>query len=270
MPDEFAIVNRGSSEAAGFALESTPVACEIRRMGATASLMRLRHSRPRLLVSLLVGVILYAVLPRDLTVPIRFVIAWDLAIVLFLALVLGMVVRSTPKMLRFRAQLEDEKAWVILVLVVGAALASMIAIGIVLHQAKDLQGWLSTVAIGLAGLTILLSWLMAHTMFALHFAHAYYGDGPDTDESDDASGEDPDGQGGVRDVAGGLDFPGKEDPDYWDFLYFAFVVGMTCQVSDVQVTSHRMRRLTLGHGLIAFLFNTVVLALCINLLASLL
>jgi uncharacterized membrane protein len=239
-------------------------------MNVATRLTHLRHSRPRLLVSLLVGAVLYVVLPRDLSAPIRFIIAWDLGIVLFLALVLGLVAGSTPEKVRFRAQLEDEKAWVILVLVVGAAMASMIAIGIVLHQAKDQQGWLSTVAIGLAGLTILLSWLMAHTMFALHFAHAYYGDGPDTDEPDDASGEDPDGQGGIRDVAGGLDFPGKEDPDYWDFLYFAFVVGMTCQVSDVQVTSHRMRRLTLGHGLIAFLFNTVVLALCINLLASLL
>jgi uncharacterized membrane protein len=235
------------------------------------SVYRLSHSRPRLLVSLIVGAVVYALLPGNLTVPIRFIVAWDLGIVSFLALVLGMAMRATPQKVRFRAQREDENAWVILVLVVGAALASMIAIGIVLHQAKDLQGWIATAAIALAGLTILLSWLMAHIMFALHFAHAYYGDGPDADDTpNDGSNEDPDGQGSLDNFAGGLDFPGKEDPDYWDFLYFAFVVGMTCQVSDVQVTSRRMRRLTLGHGLIAFLFNTVVLALCINILASLL
>jgi uncharacterized membrane protein len=239
-------------------------------MTLAATLNRISHNRPRLFGSVLAGAILYALLPTSLSTPIRSIVAWDLGILLYLALLLGMVAVSTPEKVRFRAQREDERAWAILVLVVGAALASMIAIGVVLHQAKDLQGWLSTAAIALAGLTILLSWLMAHSMFALHFAHAYYGDGPDSDGPDDASGEDPDGQGGRGEVAGGLAFPGKDEPDYWDFLYFAFVVGMTCQVSDVQVTSRRMRRLTLGHGLIAFLFNTVVLALCINILAGLL
>jgi uncharacterized membrane protein len=238
-------------------------------MTVAANLNRISGNRPRLLGSALGGAIVYALLPHDLSAPIRFVIAWDLAILLFLALIFGIVARATPESVRVRAQREDARAWVILMLVVGAALASMIAIGIVLHQAKDLQGWLSSAAIALAGLTILLSWLMAHTMFALHFAHAYYGDDPDDDDEDpdttESEAHDP-----MADVAGGLDFPGKENPDYWDFLYFAFVVGMTCQVSDVQVTSHRMRRLTLGHGLIAFLFNTVVLALSINILAGLL
>jgi uncharacterized membrane protein len=238
-------------------------------MSLAANLSRISRNRPRLFGSVLCGAIIYALLPGQLSAPIRFIIAWDLGILLYLALILDIIVRATPETVRFRAQREDERAWVILMLVVGAALASMIAIGIVLHQAKDLQGWLSTAAIALAGLTILLSWLMAHTMFALHFAHAYYGDDPDDDDEDpdttESEAHDP-----MADVAGGLDFPGKEDPDYWDFLYFAFVVGMTCQVSDVQVTSHRMRRLTLGHGLIAFLFNTVVLALSINILAGLL
>jgi uncharacterized membrane protein len=240
-------------------------------MSLATNLNRLSHNRPRLFVSLLGGAIVYALLPSDLTAPIRFVGAWDLGIVAFLTLVLGMVVRATPQTVRFRARREDEKAWVILVLVVGAALASMIAIGIVLHQAKDLKGWLATGAIALAGLTILLSWLMAHTMFALHFAHAYYGDEPGADDGPpDANDKAAGAETRVGDVAGGLEFPGEKEPDYWDFLYFAFVVGMTCQVSDVQVSSRRMRRLTLGHGLIAFLFNTVVLALCINILASLL
>lgn len=234
-------------------------------------LKQVRHRRPRLLISLLGGAILYALLPGDLSSPIRFTIAWDLGIISFLTLVLVMVVHSTPKKVRWRARLEDERAWVLLVLMVGAALASMIAIGIVLHQAKDLQGWIATVHIAGAGLTILLSWLMAHTMFALHFAHAYYGDDPAaTDAPPGTSGKTFDDETDIGKVAGGLAFPGENNPDYWDFLYFSFVVGMTCQVSDVQVTSRRMRRLTLGHGLIAFLFNTVVLALCINILASLL
>jgi uncharacterized membrane protein len=101
-----------------------------------------------------------------------------------------------------------------------------------------------------------LSWGFAHLLFAIHYAHAFYDDSP--------TAHDP------KAVARGLEFPGEKDPDYWDFLYFSFVVGMTCQVSDVQVTGRLMRRLTLGHGIIAFLFNTVILALSINLLAGLL
>jgi uncharacterized membrane protein len=104
----------------------------------------------------------------------------------------------------------------------------------------------------LAGLTLLLSWLFTHTLFAVHYAHAFY-----TDQA--------------ADCPPGLMFPGKqEDPDYWDFLYFSFVIGMTSQTSDVQVSSRPWRRLALAHGLLSFLFNAVVLALCINLLAGLL
>lgn len=229
-------------------------------MSLSTTLKHLRHRRPRLIGALLGGLIVYLLLPGAMAVPVRFIIAWDLGIVLFLVLILVMMTRSDPQKLRFRAQLEDERAWAILALMVGAALASMLAIGFVLHQARDMHGWIATLYVSLAGLTILLSWLMAHTMFALHFAHAYYGDHRGIGSGDKTRPA----------VAGGLAFPGEDSPDYWDFLYFSLVIGMTCQVSDVQVTSRRMRRLTLAHGLIAFLFNTVVLALCINLLAGLL
>jgi uncharacterized membrane protein len=124
----------------------------------------------------------------------------------------------------------------------------MFAILGVMREAKGAGG---DVALSLlAGATILLSWLLAHTVFALHYAHAYF-----------------------NDVAAnrprGLDFPGEhDDPDYWDFLYFSFVVGMTAQVSDVQVLTRSWRRLVLAHGILAFLFNTIVLALSINLFAA--
>jgi uncharacterized membrane protein len=100
---------------------------------------------------------------------------------------------------------------------------------------------------------VVASWTVTHTVFALHYAHHYYGDGPAPGADDDR---------------GGLAFPGEEPPDYWDFLYFSFVVGMTCQVSDVQVTSRAMRRMTLMHGVLSFFFNTVILALSVNLLAG--
>jgi uncharacterized membrane protein len=91
-------------------------------------------------------------------------------------------------------------------------------------------------------------------MFALHYAHRYYRDDPETPEAD---------------ATGGLKFPGDAPPHYWDFLYFSFVIGMTSQVSDVQVTSRPMRRLVLGHGILSFAFYTIVLALSINIVAGL-
>jgi len=103
----------------------------------------------------------------------------------------------------------------------------------------------------LGGLAVAASWTLTHTTFSFRYAHLFYGDA-DADPGDD----------------GGLAFPGEPAPDYWDFLYFSFVIGMTCQVSDVQVTSHRIRRLALAHGVLSFLFNTIILALAVNLLAS--
>jgi uncharacterized membrane protein len=94
------------------------------------------------------------------------------------------------------------------------------------------------------------SWTFMHTMFALHYAHEFYGEGAD-------------------DQTGGLVFPGNEDPDYWDFLYYSLVVAMTAQVSDVQITSKTIRRLTTLHGAISFFFNATVLALAVNIVSSL-
>jgi uncharacterized membrane protein len=212
-------------------------------------------ARPRLFAALLGGVIIFALLPGVIALPIRFVIAWDCGAAAYICLTVTMMARS-PQRLRHRAQLEDASKWAILALMVVATLASLLSIGFVLHEAKNQTGWLADEHVILAGSTILLSWGFAHLLFAIHYAHAFYDDSPDA--------EDP------AAVAGGLAFPGEKNPDYWDFLYFSFIVGMTCQVSDVQVTGRIMRRLTLGHGIIAFLFNTVILALSINLLAGLL
>ena len=107
--------------------------------------------------------------------------------------------------------------------------------------------------LGLA--TVVLSWSLLHTVFGLRYAHAFYGDSDQPGESLHA---------------GGLVFPGQRKPDYFDFAYYSFVVGMTCQVSDVQITSYRMRRLTLLHSVLAFGFNTIILALLINTVSSLL
>ena len=97
--------------------------------------------------------------------------------------------------------------------------------------------------------TIVLSWAFMHSIFALHYAHEFYGEGRD-------------------DQMGGLIFPGKDKPDYWDFLYYSLVVAMTAQVSDVQITSKIIRRLTTLHGAVSFFFNATVLALTVNIVSS--
>jgi|SRR5436305_3328998 uncharacterized membrane protein len=224
-------------------------------MTAHRHLPRVLVARPRLFAALVGGLVVFSLLPPAVALPIRFVLAWDLGAAAYIATTLTMMARS-PQRLRYRAQLEDASKWAILALMIVAALASLLSIGFVLHEAKNQTGWVADEHVLIAGGTILLSWGFAHLLFAIHYAHAFYDDSP--------TAEDPDA------VAGGLEFPGEKNPDYWDFLYFSFVVGMTCQVSDVQVTGRMMRRLTLGHGIIAFLFNTVILALSINLLAGLL
>jgi uncharacterized membrane protein len=114
----------------------------------------------------------------------------------------------------------------------------------------------------IAGRTLLLAWLFSNLLFALHYAHEFYAPG---DLSDD------DGRGdGEKQDSGGLQFPGDGLPDYGDFAYYSFVLGMTFQVSDVQITARPMRRLALYHALVAFLFNIIVVALSVSLISNML
>src|SRR5262249_25581427 len=143
--------------------------------------------------------------------------------------------------IRRRAALQDEGRFTILVLVVGSALASLMAILAELNGANR-----QPLQLALAGVTILLSWTFMHTIFALHYAHEYYGEKAVDKAAGKAAEPAPKG--------GGLNFPNEETPDYWDFVYFSFVIGMTSQVSDVAVTSRPLRRLVAAHGVVSFIF----------------
>jgi uncharacterized membrane protein len=165
-----------------------------------------------------------------------------------------MMANATPEGMRRRAELEDEGRYTILVFSVTAAIAILITIVFELHGIKDLPPPLAALHVALAAGTILLSWLFMNTIFALHYAHGYYGD---ADPSDDYK------------PIGGLGFPGQPQPDYWDFMYFSFVIGMTFQVSDVQIEDHSLRRGVLAHGVLAFFFNVIIVALTINIVAGL-
>ena len=206
----------------------------------------------RLLLCTVVGAMVFAALPETMRLPARLVSAWTAGVTLFLVLTVLVIADASPERVRRRARLLDERRWVILAIIVVAAGASLLALGFTLQKEPHETAAVLATRIILAGLTVIASWTLTHTMFALHYAHHYYGDGPEPGDDD----------------RGGLAFPGGEAPDYWDFVYFAFVVGMTCQVSDVQVTSRAMRRMTLIHGVLSFFFNAIILALAVNLLAG--
>lgn len=207
----------------------------------------------RLALAMALGVLVFAAQPTYLSLPARLAVSWIAGVGLFLGLAALAMVGATPERMRRRARLLDQRRWVILAIIVAAATISLFALGFTLEKSPGETMAALVGRVLLAGSTVVASWTVTHTVFALHYAHHYYGDGPAP---------------GAEDDRGGLAFPGENRPDYWDFLYYSFVVGMTCQVSDVQVTSRAMRRMTLAHGVISFFFNTVILALAINLLAS--
>lgn len=209
----------------------------------------------RLLIAGTLGLAAIAATPVALVM--RILVGWNVFAATTLALCWLCILLAEPRTIVREARLQDGSRTAIFLFVIVASLASLLGVGLLLAQAK---GWASGHAVTdgvLAGLTVASSWCLIHTIFALRYAHIFY------QASDEPTPSTTRGSGR------GLDFPSEKHPDFLDFAYFAFVVGMTCQVSDVPVTSRRLRRLVLLHGVLAFVFNTVILALSINLAASL-
>jgi uncharacterized membrane protein len=206
--------------------------------------------RPRLVLATGVCVLAPLLLPASLGAPTRALVAWDLGALLYLALALVLMLRGNVEEMRSRAQVEDDGAVAVLVLTLVAAAASVAAIVLELVGSRDLPAASQRPHLALAVATILVSWFFVHTAFAIHYAHEYHveRDGPQHPA---------------------LEFPGVEPPAYVDFLYFSFVIGTTSQTADVSIASPTMRRLALVHGVVAFLFNTTLLALTVNVAAGL-
>jgi uncharacterized membrane protein len=207
--------------------------------------LRIIRIRPRLFLSAAVGIAVAILLPATLHGATRELIAWDVGVALYLILAIKIMATSDIDKIRRQAARQDEGRIAVLFLTAVAALASLGAILAELGGANKAAPHLA-----LAVVTILLSWMFTHTIFALHYAYEYY------DEN--------------KHRGGGLKFPGDDPPDYWDFLYFSLVIGMTSQVSDVAVTSGKVRRMVAGHGVVSFIFNATLLALTVNIAASLL
>jgi len=206
--------------------------------------VRVVYARPRTFISMLVGIVAFFLLPGSLRLVTRLLIGWDVFIALYLLLVYTMVLRSGLPHIRRNAVLQDDGRFLILLVTAFGAFASIAAIVFELGASHR-----SAPELGLATVTIALSWAAVHTTFALHYAHDYY------------RGAKP----------GGLQFPSGDQhdhADYWDFVYFAFVIGMTAQVCDVGITDKTIRRTATAHGIISFIFNTALLALMVNIAAS--
>ncbi len=205
--------------------------------------------RRRLLLSFAAGLVLLALLPASIRLPTRLILSWDLTATIYIVVTIRMFVNSTVDTCRGHAALYDEGDWIILLLVIASAGASFVAIFAELPVLKQ-PNHSMTLALILTAATVALSWTFTHTVFTLHYANVYYR-------------KDEDGPGGLK-------FPGDREPDYRDFLYYSFVIGCAAQTGDVATTSIGMRYLSLVHGIVAFTFNTAILALTINVGASLL
>ena len=205
---------------------------------------RVVYARPRTFIAVAIGIVAFFLLPDSLRLVTRLLMSWDGFITVYLTLVYIMIFRCELPHIRRNAVLQDDGRFLILLVTALGAFASIAAIVFELGSSNR-----SAPQLTLATVTIALSWAAVHTTFALHYAHDYY------------RGAKP----------GGLQFPSGDQhdhADYWDFVYFSFVIGMTAQVSDVGITDKTIRRTATAHGIISFVFNTALLALMVNIAAS--
>jgi len=208
-------------------------------------IVRIIRARPRLFIAAAIAAIVPFIVPGRSLTP-RLLIGWDIGVVLYVAAVSQLLAMGGIAYLRKRAANEDEGRIGVLALTAFASLTSLGAIVALLGGTQ--AGARAPERIALATVTILLSWAFIHVIFAVHYANEYYA--------------------AQRRKAEALLFPKDDEPDYWDFLYFSFVIGMTFQVSDVAVASKSVRRTVLAQGIVSFLFNVTLLALVVNIAAS--
>ena len=215
--------------------------------------IRALRTRPRLWGSVFIGGLVFTLLPPEWVSQsmARALIGWNIGALLYLALAGIMMWRGDDaERIQRRALDQDEGQGLVLALVVVASIAVLVAIGSQLAVVKELQGIAKTRHVALAALTLVSAWFFIQVLFTLHYAHEFY-------------------LARLRREPDGLMFPGTPDPNYADFFYFACVIGTSAQTADVPFTSSPMRRVGILHCILAFFFNTTVLALTINIAAGL-
>ena len=207
----------------------------------------------RLMISLCVSAIVLFLINGKFSVPAIILFTWISFAMAIIVMDWIIILSSHPREVRKIAKLQDSSRTFLFLFVIAASIASMGAVVFLLKSSKGLHGTSVNEHILLAITAVIVSWWLLHTIFTLKYAHMYY----DTNKDD-----------GTPKPGGGLEFPGNEEPDYLDFVYFSFVLGMTFQVSDVEIASKEIRRLAWMHGLLSFGYNTAILALSINVISG--
>ncbi len=197
-------------------------------------------------MALAVGIGTALLLPDSHGWALRTVAGWDTGALTLLTFVWSIILASDPRVTKCRAASADPGRTVAWILVLLASSFSLFASAVVLRHARSIEPGRPYLLVGLCLVAVVSAWSLTHTSYTLRYAHLYY--------RDDEEGE------------GGLTFPGERNPADFDFAYFAYTIGMCFQVSDVVVTSPQIRRAVLGHAILSFAYNTVILALALNLL----
>lgn len=207
----------------------------------------------RLYAALAIGIITFFFARHNQSTPAATLIVWIAVALTIIVLDWATILSAHPKDIRKVASLEDSSRFFIFLFVLASSLVSLVAIYLLLKSSKGAADETVGGNIVLAMAAVIISWWLVHTVFTMRYAHLFYA----TDK-------------GSTTPVGGLEFPGDEkEPDYMDFIYFSFVIGMTFQVSDVEISSRQIRRLAWAHGLISFAFNTAIVALSINVISGL-
>jgi uncharacterized membrane protein len=212
------------------------------------------HPRGRLILAVIIGFLVYFFLPHRIRFEIRLLLAWDLGVLYLLLIILIMMKKTNAEQTLQRAQGYEPSTITTLSLTVIICTASMVAVGFMLNDGQDWKTVSANVHLGLCTVAIFCAWFLLHSFFALHYARMYY------DEINEESGSD---------YKKGLEFPGGKLVDYWDFMYYSFTIAMCYQTSDVSVSSTSMRRLTLIHSILSFIFVALVIGLVVNVVSNL-
>ncbi len=209
------------------------------------------HAIHKIIICLLLSVVAYLLADiKNINPLTRLMIGWNVFSLSLLILEWITFKITTHTEIRKKAGVEDSSRVVIFIIILISTFASFLAVFLLLVS-KDQSTQALDIPVALIGM--LFSWLLVHTIFAIRYAHIYYSDNKEKPSIH----------------TGGLEFPGEDKPAYLDFAYFSFVLGMTFQVSDVQVSSRQFRKLALLHGILSFGFNTIIVALTINVIAGL-
>jgi len=210
--------------------------------------------RIRLILAITIGLLVYLFLPKETRFEIRLLLAWDMGVIFLLTIILLMMKKANANYTLHRAQKQEPSKATTLVFTVLISAASLVAVAFMLNDGKNWKSDPANLHLGLCTVAIFSAWFLLHTFFALHYARLYY------DEMDDG----PTGR-----YKGGLEFPGDTPVDYWDFMYYSFTIAMCYQTADVSISSAPMRRLTLVHTILSFIFVALVIGLVVNVVSNL-